>query len=230
MRDPYHRRHIEAYHREETRNLGLVLIPEQYVALSVDFARRRFRCEIATVGQAHAEAVFRLLTTGLGLLSVELPREHAYLEAHLLKFAEDHADTGKNVFLIVRFQPESPFPVIVSTIRDACAAHGLDVLRADDREYTDDIWDNVMTYMYACASAIAVFDQINYREFNPNVALEVGFMLAQRKPVLLLKDTAIHTLPADIVGKSYRPFNTYDPAGTIPPQIEKWIVDYRIGA
>lgn len=102
-------------------------------------------------------------------------------------------------------------------------------MRADDKEYTDDLWDNVLTYLYGCDYAIAVFDQINYREFNPNVALEVGFLLAQCKRVLLLKDVSISVMPADIVGKIYRPFNTYDPLRSIPPQIKKWLEDYGIG-
>jgi nucleoside 2-deoxyribosyltransferase len=162
-------------------------------------------------------------------MPIQLPPEHAYLENCLSKFSEDNVDFRKNLFLIMRFQNQNPFPEIVATIRRVCDTHGLKALRADDREYTDDVWDNVMTYMYGCSSAIAVFDQINYREFNPNVALEVGFMLAQRKPVLLLKDTAIPALPTDIVGKRYRPFDTYDPIITIPPQIGKWIADFRIG-
>lgn len=82
-----------------------------------------------------------------------------------------------------------------------------------------------MTYMYGSTNGIAVFDQINYREFNPNVALEVGFMLAQNKRVLLLKDLSIPIMPTDIIGKIYRSFNTYQPRETIPPQLEKWFID-----
>jgi len=83
--------------------------------------------------------------------------------------------------------------------------------------------------MYSCGSAIALFDQINYREFNPNVATEVGFMLALGKPVLLLKDQSIVAMPTDIIGKIYRPFNTYEPENTIPPQVQKWLQDYQLG-
>jgi len=221
---------LKLYHKEITPNLGIELLPEQYVSISIEFLKRRFRCEIATVGTENANSVFRLLTFGIKMLSVTLPPAHTYLEPYLNMFAEEHAETNRNVLLIIRFQEQGPFPLIISAIKDACVAHGLNLMRADDREYTDDIWGNVMTYMYGCASAIAVFDQINYREFNPNVALEVGFMLAQTKPVLLLKDTAIPALPTDIVGKSYRPFNTYDAANTISPQVKKWIDDYRIGS
>ena len=98
------------------------------------------------------------------------------------------------------------------------------------RKYTDDLWDNVLTYIYGCNQAIAIFDQVNLRDFNPNVALEVGFLLAQCKRVLLLKDKAIPVMPTDIVGKIYRPFDTYSPSITIPPQIIRWLQDYGIGA
>jgi hypothetical protein len=133
-------------------------------------------------------------------------------------------------FSLCDFKDEHPFSSIAKTIREVCSLNELNILRADDKEYTDDLWDNVLTYMYGCGSAIAVFDQINARDFNPNVALEVGFFFAMCKPVLLLKDISIPVLPADIVGKRYRGFNTYEPETTIPPQIEKWLQDYSIGA
>ncbi len=163
------------------------------------------------------------------LIGIELPPAHKYLESYLRNFLKDNPDTEKNIFLIMRFKGEPPFRRIVEIIRQSCLERGLKVLRADEKEYTDDLWDNVLTYMYGCDSAIAVFDQINARDFNPNVALEAGFFYARCKPVLLLKDIAIPAMPSDIAGRIYRGFNTYDPEGTLAPQVEKWLHDYAIG-
>lgn len=214
--------------RERT-SLGITLIAEEYVYLVIDFSRRSIAMSISVRGLERANEIRNLLTEGIELVTVQLPKQHGYIEPYLHSFLTDHPPSQRNVFLIMRFKDEHPFPDIVGAVRSTCAERGLNVVRANDKEYTDDLWDNVLTYLYGCDYAIAVFDHINYREFNPNVALEVGFLLAQCKRVLLLKDVAISVMPADIVGKIYRPFNTYDPLRSIPPQIKKWLEDYGIG-
>lgn len=216
---------LTIYHRECEPHLGLAHFPEEAFTLAVDFERKRIGIFATVMGRDRAEALYRLAMEGIKTVDIDLPEEHRYLTGFIEAALNDHGESSRNVFLAMRFTDEAPFPEIVEVIRETCANNGLAVLRADDRAYTDDLWDNVMTYMYACRSAIAVFDQINYREFNPNVALEAGFLLAQRKRVLLLKDQAIPDLPADIVGRIYRSYNTYQIRQTIPPQIDKWVHD-----
>lgn len=213
-----------------TSNLGLPRLSEEYVSLGFDLTRNEFSLRVSIIGLEKAQKIEELLTAGIKLVRIQLPDQHKYLQSYLHEFLRDHPATEHNLLLIMRFKDESPFLEIVEAIRATCAAKGLDVIRADDKEYTDDLWDNVLTYIYGCDSAIAVFDQINYREFNPNVALEVGFLLAQCKRVLLLKDKAIPVMPADIAGKIYRNFDSYAAAQTIPPQIKKWLEDYGIGS
>ncbi len=220
---------IEIFKMKTTKNIGLRLYPDEYIIVAVDFQMKELYFTANLIGETNSKSAFELAISGITLIGTRLPPEHHYLERLLHQFHQDHPTFERNVFLIMRFQHKPPFPEIVESIREQCTKHGLDVVRADDKEYTDDLWDNVMTYIYGCKSAIAVFDQINYREFNPNVTLEVGFMLAQCKRVLLLKDVAIEVMPTDIIGKVYRPFNTYEPHKTIPSQIEKWVIDYQIG-
>lgn len=203
--------------------------PDEHVNLSIDFRKKVFRLEIAVLGRGKMEQIGELLTEGVVLVNFDLPEPHQYLERSLANFLQDHPQRERNIFLIMRFKEEPPFPEIIESVRATCAVNGLQVLRADDKEYTDDLWDNVLTYMYGCDYGIAIFDQINYREFNPDVALEVGFLFAQCKRVLLLKDRAIPVMPADIVGKIYRSFDTYSASRTIRPQITKWLQDYGIG-
>jgi hypothetical protein len=215
--------------RLQTPNLRMTIIPKEYVSLTIDLHNKEFQIDIATARWEQANQLAELLTEGVTLVTVKLPPEHQYIEPFLHSLLRDHPLTERNVFLVMRFKEEAPFPDIVEAVRRTCGERGLDVLRADDKEYTEDLWDNVLTYMYGCDQAVAIFDQINYREFNPNIALEVGFLRAQCKRVLLLKDIAIPILPTDIVGKIYRTFNTYAALETIPPQINKWLQDYGIG-
>ena len=73
-------------------------------------------------------------------------------------------------------------------MRTALGRHGIVGLRADDKEYNPSLFDNVQTYLHGCGLGVAIFERIEEDAFNPNVALEVGYMMAMDKPVCLLKD------------------------------------------
>lgn len=89
-------------------------------------------------------------------------------------------------------------------------------IRADDKQYhdDDDLFSNILTYIHGCGFGIAVFERIEIDELNPNVALEVGYMVALGKSICFLKDNTLRTLHADLVGKLYRVFDSLDPVGT----------------
>ena len=86
----------------------------------------------------------------------------------------------------------------------------------------DDLWTNVCSYMLGCKFGICVFDQIDARDFNPNVQIEYGFMRALNKRVLLLKDDRQPYMPTDIVGKVYKPFDTYDIESSVRSRVQAW--------
>jgi hypothetical protein len=48
-------------------------------------------------------------------------------------------------------------------------------------------------------------------------------LMGNKKPAGIAK-------PSDMLGKIYKLFDTYNPEGTIPPHIERWITDYAIGS
>jgi hypothetical protein len=50
-------------------------------------------------------------------------------------------------------------------------------------------------------------------------------MLGMGKTVLLLKDKTLKYLQTDLTGKLYKQFDTTDIDNTMPPQIEKWLLD-----
>jgi len=158
-------------------------------------------------------------------MSLEPPIE---IKESLERFKRDYPDPTKVAFIMMQFGKTDSHEKIVKAIRNVLNSHGIEGVRADDREYHDDLFPNVTTYMYGCGMGIAVFERIEEDEFNPNVSLEVGYMFALQKPVCLLKDKTLKTLHADLVGKLYKAFDPQDPINSIPIEISKWLKDKQI--
>jgi len=146
----------------------------------------------------------------------------------LAQFQVDFPDPNKAAFIMMGFGETTAHDNIVKAIRSALEKHGIAGLRADDKEYHDDLLPNVRTYMHGCSFGIAVFERIESEKFNPNVGLEVGYMLAMGKPVCLLKDKTLPTLHTDLIGKLYKDFDVLHPERTIPKKIESWLNDKHL--
>ena len=113
-------------------------------------------------------------------------------------------------------------------IEDTARSQGLSILRADAHDFHSDLLSNVRTYLHGCSFGIAVYERIESEEHNANVGLEVGYLMALNKPVLLLKDRTLPSLHADLAGRLYRTFDPHDPEGTIPSQLTRWFEDHGI--
>jgi hypothetical protein len=150
------------------------------------------------------------------------------IQQSLLKFQADHPDPRRVAFIMMRFGKTSAHDKIVQGIRDALAPHGIEALRADDKEYHPILMPNIFTYLHGCGFGIAVFERIEQEEFNPNVALEVGYIMALGKEVCLLKDRTLRALQTDLGGHIFRIFDPQDPITTIPPELTKWATDKGI--
>jgi hypothetical protein len=146
----------------------------------------------------------------------------------LARFRADYADPTKVGFIMMRFGKTPAHDAIVTAIRSAVEADGGMALRADDRQYNRMLFENIRTYMHGCGFGIAVFERLEVQEFNPNVALEVGYMMALNKPVCLLKDQTLTALQADLGGELYKSFDPQRPMETIPPELSKWMTDWRV--
>lgn len=139
-------------------------------------------------------------------------------------------DYNKNVFIMTRFvRGNDTLERIDKAIRSTLIANGLKGHRADDRCYPSDrnLWDNVCTYMICCKFGIAVLENIIQDEFNPNVALEYGFMRAFGKPTLLLKEMRFKPR-ADILGTLWETFDILDIETSISSAIQSWIKDLNL--
>ena len=150
------------------------------------------------------------------------------IQESLARFKVDYPDAAHVAFVMMRFGPSPAHDRILGGIKTSLTQYGLVGLRADDKQYHDDILWNIITYIYGCGFGVAVFERLLDDDFNPNVSLEVGYMMALRKEVCLLKDQTLPKLPTDLVGRLYRSFNTQDPVKTIIPQLESWLKDKGI--
>lgn len=155
----------------------------------------------------------------------EIPTE---IRDSLRNFQSVYPNADKQGFVMMKFGESPAHTEILKGIRQALSDCGMTALRADDRQFHDDLYYNIMTYIYGCSFGIAVFERILNEDFNPNVSLEVGIMLGLRKPVCLLKDSTLKLLHTDMVGKLYRPFDPQRAAETIPGSLLGWIKDKGI--
>lgn len=150
------------------------------------------------------------------------------IQDSLRRFERDYPNPARVAFLMMPFGETPAHNAITQSIKKVLAERGIEGVRADDRRYHDDLFPNVLTYMHGCGLGVAVFERLEADETNPNVALEVGYLFAMRKPVCLLKDRTLKTLQADLVGRLYDPFDPQDPTGTIPPAVQKWLSDKEL--
>lgn len=144
------------------------------------------------------------------------------------QFRSDFPEPKKVAFVMMQFSDTPAHSAIEQAIKTTLTSFGMKALLARDREYHDELYPNIQTFMHGCGFGIAVFERIESDDFNPNVSLEVGYMLGLRKPVLLLKDQTLHALQTDLVGRLYRPFDPQNPGSSIPKQIEGWLGDKNL--
>lgn len=147
------------------------------------------------------------------------------IQESIRRFRRDYPDPANVAFIMMQFGTTPAHERITNAIKEELVQHDITGVRADDRRYHDDLFYNVLTYMHGCGMGMAVYERLEANATNPNVALEVGYLFAMRKPVCLLKDQTLTTLQADLVGRLYDPFDPQNPDGTIQPVVRKWLFD-----
>src|SRR5258707_8660206 len=89
---------------------------------------------------------------------------------------KDYPNAAFNTFLMMRFADCAPNRKIVNSLRTVLHRYALNLLRAEEKAYTDSLWTNVRNYLDKCDLGIAVFEQLIKKAYNPNVNLELGYM------------------------------------------------------
>lgn len=184
----------------------------------------RREASIMAASAAHVRDVERAQVLGrLGNIN-----DIRHLEPHLRQFLAAHPDPQRNVFVMMRFMESSQLDAIFGAIKSALAVRGFHAVRADDRDYTGELWSNIEVYMACSMYGVAVFEDIEKRDFNPNVSLELGYMLAKRRRCLILKEKRLPDLPADVVHRLYRPFDMFQIEASVSREVGRW-VDIDLG-
>lgn len=128
------------------------------------------------------------------------------------------------VFVIMPFKDE--LKTIYDVIVAVFSKYGYIAIRADTKEFADDVWLNIKIYLDCCNIAVAVFDQNEQNSYNPNVALEAGYMMAKDCKICFLKDKNLAKLPTDLISKLYKEYDPNEIEETVTKQLEAWIKDH----
>jgi hypothetical protein len=147
------------------------------------------------------------------------------IQESITKFRKDYPNPEQVGFLMMRFANKTFYPDLVQCLKNSFNGERISLVRADDKEYHPDLFTNIQTYMHGCGFGVAVFDKIGIEDFNPNVSLEVGYMLSMHKEILFLKDKELKSLNADLMGRLYKDFDTYDIQNTVPKNVQIWLKD-----
>jgi hypothetical protein len=108
----------------------------------------------------------------------QMPIEHPVeITESLRRFRQEHPDPQKVAFVMMKYGNTPAHEQIFKVISEVLRSIGVEALRADTKQYHDDLFPNVLTYVYGCGFGVAVYERLETDEFNPNVSLEVGYLL-----------------------------------------------------
>jgi hypothetical protein len=150
------------------------------------------------------------------------------LKPSVLKFLGDYPDYHRNCFLIMPFATTPLHNEVHKQLRELLAKENINLLRADDKYYTDDVLSNIETYIYGCKFAVAVHERVLKDEHNANVALEIGYFMGLKKSVCLLKEKTVKALTSDLQGRLYVEFDSFDIRKSLEQSLKKWLNDKRL--
>jgi hypothetical protein len=211
--------------KQEFKDLAMLDWFNGRVYLEPEFEVKKEDLDISKGKYYETHISFYINPNVLGVKPLHNPPE---IQHSLRDFRLDHPDPKRVAFIMMRFGKTPAHEKIVQGIKDALAPYGINAVRADDKDWHSDLYYNVLTCLYGCGFGVAVFERIENDDFNSNVALEVGYIMALGKSVCLLKDQTLTSLHTDLVGKLYKTFDPQDPISSIPSQLTKWMQDKKI--
>jgi protein-tyrosine-phosphatase len=137
-------------------------------------------------------------------------------------------DPKHGIFLMIRFRNSDVHAAITAAVEESLADYDIDLIRADWHQFQDELWANVRNCMDRADYGIAVFETIGGETLSPNVSLELGYMLAQGKKCLLMKEKGAQLLPVDLAGHLCRQFDASDLIGSIQRELRGWMEDLGV--
>ena len=125
-------------------------------------------------------------------------------------------------FVMMRFGEGKAYKRLWKAIVDELHELQLIAVRADEFAFHRQLLDNVRTYAHACDFGVALIERIESEHHNPNIAFEVGYMMALGKPVCFLRDETLRTLQTDLIGVLSSQF-LVENTKKLRKSIRKWV-------
>lgn len=141
------------------------------------------------------------------------------------------ARTRPQAFLMISYANTEQLNAISKVIESTLDEYSLALVRADMQLREKILWENVQQYMHSSQYGVAVFEKLAGEAAYLNVSLELGYMMAQDKPCLLLKEKGVKSLPTDLRGHLYRTFDGTSEETierSLPPEVIGWLRDLGI--
>ena len=135
-------------------------------------------------------------------------------------------------FLIRKFEEREDRNRLLATIRDTFRQKGFSIVDANEKSLHPETWGNIKEFLNNCSFGVVLIDDLSetVTGFNPNVFLEIGYLLALKKDILILIQRRLAAnLPTDIKPFIYIGFDSLDiESQKLKNEITKWI-DNTIG-
>lgn len=141
----------------------------------------------------------------------------------LARFRQQYPDAARTAFIMMPFHTTAPYPALAAAIKTTLAQHGIAGLRADDHRFHALTYYNILTYLHGCGFGVMVADRIASEQFNPNVALEAGYLLGLGKPLCCLKDQTLPKLFTDLAAQLYTPFDPHAIPHSVAAALTAWL-------
>lgn len=230
---------VNNFSKQYQINIGVGDIPEQDSAFlshcDIRILMQEFRMGYLSVREIEPISSF-LKSLKSCIIRSEFADINPPKFAIITKSSEDLlsvSDYNTNVFIMTPFREDARHREMIQIIKSKLNEHGFNAWVASDKKLNNQLWLNVQAFMLSCKYGIAIFTrdeekrgnivEIKSSIFNPNVSIELGFMLSRGKEVLILKDKALKKLPTDMMGSLYENFDLDNPINSLPTIIEKWI-------
>lgn len=164
-----------------------------------------------------------------------VPEGYKHLTDNVRNFHDDipHA---KAVFVMMKFPDAQMTDAhrqllnnIWRVVRDTIDKRNLKAVRADQRTYHDQLWENICVYMIGCKYGLAILEDRAASELNPNLTLEYGFMKALNREVGLFRDASFQHDRADLTGKLSNSFTIDSNDALDDTSLEKAIHEWLVG-
>lgn len=129
----------------------------------------------------------------------------------------------KTAFIIMKFSKDERFNKALEIIKSKLAEYHIIGIRADEEQFASTIWENIKVYMDNADYGIAIAESVDDQYINSNVSVEIGYMLALKKKVCLLKEKSLDKLHSDFAGIIYNEFDIDNVEDSLSKTLEKWM-------